>query len=162
MSAMEVGERLLATAARVSTHRMRVGTVGVEERRALADAAARFQDAPLHLDDSSHVRVSDIAASVRQVARQPGNGNLGLIIIDYLQLIEPDNPQAARHEQVAQTTRRLKQLGKDAHCPVLCLCQLGRQVAGGQDDRPCLNDLRESGAIEQDADVVLFVHRPEH
>ena len=86
---------------------------------------------------------------------------LGLIIVDYLQLVEPDNLRDPRQEQVAKITRRLKLLARDLEVPVLCLAQLNRQAEEGRVTRPRLSHLRESGAIEQDADVVMFVYRPE-
>lgn len=162
MSEMELADRMLGAAARVSGHRMRAGILREKELQALVEAAARFHQVPLHVEDSTALRVSDIAAHVRRLAKRASNGKVGLVIIDYLQLLESDNAKDPRHEQVAQTTRRLKQLAKDAHCPVLCLCQLNRQVEGSSDHRPRLNHLRESGSIEQDADLVLFVHRPEY
>jgi replicative DNA helicase len=159
MSATEIAERLLTAAARVSNHRTLNGIISVKERDVIAGAAARFQNAPLHLDDSPHARVSDIAATVRRTGKLSGSGKLGLVVIDYLQLIQPDNARAGRYEQVVRIMRRLKQLAKETHCPVLCLCRLSRQAAGRPSRRPCLEDLGVSGAIEQAADVVLFVHR---
>ena len=85
-----------------------------------------------------------------------------MVVIDYLQLIEPDNPRDNRQEQVARMTRRLKGLAREMHLPVLCLAQLNRQAEVAKENRPRLSHLRESGAIEQDADVVLFVHREEY
>jgi replicative DNA helicase len=85
-----------------------------------------------------------------------------LIVVDYLQLIEPDNPRDPRQEQVAKMARRLKGLARDLSVPVLCLSQLNRQTEGTGDHRPKLSHLRESGAIEQDADVVMFIHREEY
>ena len=87
---------------------------------------------------------------------------LGLIVIDYLQLIEPDNSRDPRQEQVAKIARRLKFLAREQQVPVLCLSQLNRQAEEGKDHRPRMSQLRESGAIEQDADVVMFVHREEY
>jgi replicative DNA helicase len=93
---------------------------------------------------------------------KPSKRRLGLIVIDYLQLIEPDNPKDPRQEQVAKIARRLKMLAREQQVPVLCLAQLNRQAEEGKEHTPRLSHLRESGAIEQDADVVMFVHREEY
>jgi len=106
--------------------------------------------------------VTEIAAVARRIKRR-NNDRLGLIVIDYLQLIEPDNSRDPRQEQVAKITRRLKGLAREMKVPVLCLAQLNRQAEANKGDhRPRLNHLRESGAIEQDADVVMFIHREEY
>ncbi|MBT6723118.1 MAG: replicative DNA helicase, partial [Planctomycetaceae bacterium] len=105
--------------------------------------------------------VSEIASAARRIKRQH-NDHLGLVVIDYLQLIEPDNPRDPRQEQVARIARRLKGLAREIKVPVLCLAQLNRQAEGAADHRPKLSHLRESGAIEQDADVVMFIHREEY
>ena len=116
-----------------------------------------MSSAPLYVDDAPSRTVSEIAASARRIRRR--QGKLGLIVVDYLQLIEPDNPRDPRQEQVAKMARRLKGLARDLSVPVLCLSQLNRQTEGTGDHRPKLSHLRESGAIEQDADVVMFIHR---
>ncbi|NBW88120.1 MAG: replicative DNA helicase, partial [Planctomycetia bacterium] len=103
--------------------------------------------------------LTEIAAVARRLKRKQG---LKLIVIDYLQLIEPDNPRDPRQEQVARIARRLKTMARELKLPVLCLAQLNRQAEASRDNRPRLNHLRESGAIEQDADVVMFVHREEY
>ena len=103
--------------------------------------------------------MSEIAANCRRLARQQP---LGLVVIDYLQLITPQNRRDPRHEQIGEITRRLKALARELQTPVLCLAQLNRQVESSGDKRPNLSHLRESGSIEQDADVVMFVHRPEY
>jgi replicative DNA helicase len=103
--------------------------------------------------------MTEIAATARRLKRRE---NLALVVIDYLQLIEPDNPRDPRQEQVAKIARRLKGLARELKVPVLCLAQLNRQAEVSKDNRPRLSHLRESGAIEQDADVVMFVHRDEY
>jgi replicative DNA helicase len=104
--------------------------------------------------------VTEIAAAARRVRRR--SEGLGLIVVDYLQLLEPDNPRDPRKEQVARMARRLKGLAREMKVPILCLSQLNRQAEDSKDHRPRLSHLRESGAIEQDADVVMFVHREEY
>jgi replicative DNA helicase len=103
--------------------------------------------------------MTEIAAIARRLKRQE---ELALVVIDYLQLIEPDNTKEPRQEQVARISRRLKGLARELNIPVLCLAQLNRQVEATRDNKPQLSHLRESGAIEQDADVVAFIHREEY
>ena len=159
MSALELGDRLLCSVAEVNGHRLRNGSITAEERRRLVQTAAEVSQAPLHIDDSPSRTMTEIAANARRLKRRE---NLGLIVIDYLQLIEPDNARDPRQEQVAKIARRLKGVARELEVPALCLAQLNRQVEAGGDKKPQLSHLRESGAIEQDADVVMFVHRDEY
>jgi len=161
MSQLELCDRLLCSAARVNGHKMRNGTISNDDRAKLVEKAGELAVAPLYVDDSPTRTVSEIASAARRIQRTH-DGRLGLIIIDYLQLIEPDNPRDPRQEQVAKIARRLKGLARDLKVPVLCLAQLNRQAEGSSDHRPKLSHLRESGAIEQDADVVMFIHREEY
>jgi replicative DNA helicase len=158
MSALELGDRLLCSRARVNSHRLRNGQLNAEDSRRLIQTAADVSRAPLFIDDSPSRNMTEIAATARRLKRQK---SLDLVVIDYLQLIEPDNPRDPRQEQVARISRRLKGLARELNVPVLCLAQLNRQVEATRDNRPQLSHLRESGAIEQDADVVVFVHREE-
>ena len=160
MSALELGDRLLCSLARVNGRRVRNGTLSQEDRVRLVDKAGQVSEAPLFVDDSPSRTVTEIAAAARRIKRR--EEQLGLIVIDYLQLIEPDNSDDARQEQVAKVARRLKGLARELNVPVLCLAQLNRQAEATRDNRPRLSHLRESGAIEQDADVVMFVHREEY
>jgi replicative DNA helicase len=158
MSALELGDRLLCSRARVNSHRLRNGQLTAEESRRLIQTAANVSQAPLFIDDSPSRNMTEIAATARRLKRQD---SLSLVVIDYLQLVEPDHPRDPRQEQVARISRRLKGLARELSVPVLCLAQLNRQVEATRDSRPQLSHLRESGAIEQDADVVAFVHREE-
>jgi replicative DNA helicase len=158
MSALELGDRLLCSRARVNSHRLRNGQLSAEDSRRLVQTAADVSRAGLFIDDSPSRNMTEIAATARRLKRQE---ELALVVIDYLQLIEPDNPRDPRQEQVARISRRLKGLARELCIPVLCLAQLNRQVEATRDNRPQLSHLRESGAIEQDADVVVFVHREE-
>ena len=159
MSAIELGDRLLCSAAEVNGNRLRNGTITQDERRKLIHAAADISQAPLYIDDSASRTMTEIAANARRLKRRE---NLGLVIVDYLQLIDPDNPRDPRQEQVSKISRRLKGLARELDVPVLCLAQLNRQVESSHSNKPQLSHLRESGAIEQDADVVMFVHRDEY
>lgn len=160
MSAIELADRMLCSVARVNGHRLRNGTISNTDRMRLVEKAAEVSESPLFVDDSPSRTVSEISAGARRIRRR--EGSLGLIVIDYLQLLEPDNPNDPRQEQVARMTRRLKGLAREANVPILCLAQLNRQAEDSKDHRPRLSHLRESGAIEQDADVVMFVHREEY
>jgi len=123
------------------------------------EASSELSLAPLFIDDTPSRTITEIAAAARRLKRK---NELSLIIIDYLQLVEPDNPHDPRQEQVAKMARRLKAMARELRIPVLCLAQLNRQAEVSRDNRPRLSHLRESGAIEQDADVVMFVHREEY
>jgi replicative DNA helicase len=165
MNSIELVDRLLCSVAKVNGSRMRVGTITHEEQQRLLKHAGEISTSPLYIDDSPSRTVSEIAAVARRITQQEtkkGNRPLGLIVIDYLQLIEPDNSKDPRQEQVAKIARRLKMLAREQSVPVLCLSQLNRQAEDSKDHRPRLSHLRESGAIEQDADVVMFVHREEY
>ncbi|HEX4145561.1 MAG TPA: replicative DNA helicase [Pirellulales bacterium] len=158
MSSIELADRLLCSIAEVNGQRLRNGTISNEDRRRLVEKAAELSQAPLFVDDTPSRTITEIAAAARRLKRKAG---LGLIVIDYLQLIEPDNSKDPRQEQVAKIARRLKGLARELKVPVLCLAQLNRQAEATKDNRPRLSHLRESGAIEQDADVVMFIHREE-
>ncbi|MDZ4819144.1 MAG: replicative DNA helicase [Planctomycetota bacterium] len=159
MSSLELGDRLLCSSARINGHRLRNGTISNDDRRKLVEKAAEISSAPLFVDDKPGRTMTEIAAAARRLKRK---NNLGLIVIDYLQLIEPDNPKDPRQEQVAKIARRLKGMARELKVPVLCLAQLNRQAEASRDNKPRLSHLRESGAIEQDADVVMFIHREEY
>ncbi|MCC7087042.1 MAG: replicative DNA helicase [Pirellulales bacterium] len=159
MSSIELADRLLCSTARVDSHRLRSGRATVEERKKLIEAAGLLSQSPLFIDDSPSRTILEISAVARRLKR---THKLGLVVIDYLQLIEPDNPKDSRQEQVARIARRLKGMARELHVPVVCLAQLNRQAEQTRDNLPRLSHLRESGAIEQDADVVMFVHREEY
>jgi replicative DNA helicase len=159
MSSVELADRMLCSLAEVNGQRLRNGTISNEDRRKLVEKAAEMSQAPLFVDDTPSRTMTEIAAAARRLKRK---SNLGLVVIDYLQLIEPDNSRDPRQEQVAKIARRLKGLARELRVPVLCLAQLNRQAEVSRDNRPRLSHLRESGAIEQDADVVMFIHREEY
>ena len=160
MSSNELADRRLCSIAKVNGHRLRNGTISNADQRRLVEHAGQISQAPLYIDDSPSRTVTEIAAAARRIRRR--EERLGLIVIDYLQLLEPDNPKDPRQEQVAKIARRLKGLARELEVPVLCLAQLNRQAEDSRDHKPRLSHLRESGAIEQDADVVMFVHREEY
>jgi replicative DNA helicase len=148
--------RLLASLARVDAHRFRTGHLRREDWKEMTQALAQLSVSPLWIDDSGSATVTEIGAKARRMKRDRG---LSLVIVDYLQLIAARGRFSNRNEEVSSITRGLKALAKELKVPVLVLSQLTR--APEREERsPQLADLRESGAIEQDADVVLFIHRP--
>ena len=159
MSRDELAMRMLCSRARVKKRYIIDNNLSEDERSRINKAHSDLANSLLFIDDTSAHTVSEIAAVARRLKRQNG---LALIIIDYLTYIEPDNPLEPRQEQVAKAARRLKGLARDLDVPVLCLAQVNRQAEQAKDNRPRLSNLRDSGAIEQDADVVMFVHREEY
>jgi replicative DNA helicase len=157
-SKLELAERFLCMVARVDGHRLRNGEIDAEEQQKLLDASAQLNELPIFIDDTPARSTSQIGAIARRMKRQH---DIKLIVIDYLQLIEPEDRRAPREQQISQMTRRLKQLAKEINIPLIALAQLNRGVDLREDKRPRLADLRESGAIEQDADLVIFLHRPD-
>ena len=156
MSATELVDRMLASEAGVDYRKMQQGHVGIGERGEIQAAAGSMHDWRLHIDDRPEMRVADIVAQARRLKMR---GGLDLVIVDYLQLIRPTaNARESRQEQVASISRSLKCAAKSLEVPILCLAQLNRQ-ADQPNETPRLSHLRESGSLEQDADVVLFVHR---
>jgi len=163
MGRVELAQRLMSSQAKIESDKFRTGYLTEEDNNNFAVAAGVVGQSPLFIDDSPQRTVSQIGAVARRIQRR--KGDLGLIAIDYLQLLSPDDPRDPRQEQVAKMARRLKGIARELHVPVLCLSQLNRQTETGgtkADHRPKLAQLRESGAIEQDADVVLFIHREEY
>jgi replicative DNA helicase len=160
MARLELAQRMLCSQGRIDANKFRSGYLSKEDRTKLIEASAKLGKAPMYVDDTAARTCTEIAACARRLKRKK---NLGLIVIDYMQLIQPDDPRDPRQEQVAKMARRLKGLARELKIPVLCLAQLNRQTEQGKEThRPRLSHLRESGAIEQDADVVMFIHREEY
>ncbi len=157
-SRIELAERLLCAQARVDSHRLRKGTLSSDDMDRLIDAGGVLRYAKLFIDDSPVQSMLRIAANARRLKLRH---DIKLIVVDYLQLIEPDNRRDPRQEQVAQISRRLKALAKELQIPLIALAQVNRASEDRQDHRPRLADLRESGWIEQDADTVMLLHRPD-
>jgi replicative DNA helicase len=161
MARLELVQRMLCSQGRIDASKFRSGFLSAHDRENLVKASAKLSQAPMFVDDTPSRTVTEIAACTRRLIRK--HGNMGLVVIDYLQLIQPDVASEPRQEQVAKIARRLKILAREMKVPVLCLAQLNRQAeAGKEGHRPKLSHLRESGAIEQDADVVMFIHRDEY
>ncbi len=157
-SRIELAERLLCCQARVDSHRLRKGHLDHEEMQKLITAGEMLRSGKLFLDDSPGQNMLRIAANARRLKLRH---DIKMVVIDYLQLIDPDNRRDSRQEQVASISRRLKFLARELEIPVMALAQVNRSSEDRQDHRPRLSDLRESGAIEQDADTVMLLHRPE-
>ncbi len=164
MSESELAQRFVASQAKVPGDDLRRGRVAESRWPKILEASGRLSDAPLYVDDSSDTGVLEIRAKSRRLHHQlEDRGGLGMIIIDYLQLMRHEGRIESRVEQVGQVSRGLKSLARELKVPVIALSQLSRNVeqrAG--DKKPILSDLRESGAIEQDADLVMFIYREEY
>jgi replicative DNA helicase len=158
MSREQLVMRLLASQARIPSHRLRTGYLRPEEWTALTDAAGALSQAPLYLDDTPAISVMEMRAKARRLKNEFG---LGLLVIDYLQLARGYQNPESRQQEISQISRSLKALAKELNVPVVALSQLSRAVEQREDKRPMLSDLRESGAIEQDADLVIFIFREE-
>ena len=156
MGAESLIERMLASEGMVEGYHLKTGNLSVEEWSRLVHAQGNLYDAPIFVDDTAGIRISEIRSKARKLAQEMGG--LGVIIIDYLQLITGSKGEN-RQQVVSEISRELKILAKDLKAPVIALSQLSRAVEQRQDKRPMLADLRESGSIEQDADIVAFLYR---
>jgi replicative DNA helicase len=161
MSETELAQRFVASQGRIFGDKLRKGKVSANEWPKIIDATKKLSAAPLYVDDSSDIGILDIRAKARRLHQQAAGG-LGLIIVDYLQLMRPDSGTDSRVEQVGQMSRGLKILAQELKVPVIALSQLSRAVEQRHDKKPILSDLRESGQIEQDADLVMFIYRDEY
>ena len=156
MGAESLIERMLAAEGMVEGYHLKTGNLSVDEWSRLVHAQGNLYDAPIFVDDTAGIRISEIRSKARKLAQEMGG--LGVIIIDYLQLITGSKGEN-RQQVVSEISRELKILAKDLKVPVIALSQLSRAVEQRQDKRPMLADLRESGSIEQDADIVAFLYR---
>jgi replicative DNA helicase len=159
MSSEQIGERILAADAGIAGQRTRQGDMTSAEIQRFMNAGNGRKSLPLFIDDTGALTVAGLRARARRMARKHG---IGLLIVDYLQLLTGGDRRNGRVQEVSEITRSLKALAKDLRIPVLALSQLSRAVETRTDKRPQLSDLRESGSIEQDADVVMFVYREEY
>ncbi len=157
MSSEQLATRLLSEAAAVESYKIRSGEITQAQYEALLNASAELQTLPLHIDDTGGISISHLMARARRLQRTHG---LDLIVVDYLQLVTASSRRSeGRVQEVSEITQNLKALAKELQVPVIALSQLSRQVESRDNKRPQLSDLRESGSIEQDADIVLFVYR---
>jgi len=158
MSKDQLVQRMLCTAARVSAHKLRTGMLAKEDWSRLTTAAGQLANAPIYIDDTPAISILEMRAKARRIKAEAG---IGLIIVDYLQLMQAPYRIENRQQEISLISRSLKTMAKELDVPVIALSQLSRAVESRQHRRPQLSDLRESGAIEQDADVVLFIYREE-
>lgn len=162
MSKEQLVQRLLCAEARIDANKMRTGFLQSSDWQALASAMGRLGEAPLFIDDSAAVTALDVRAKARRLKAEM-KGNLGMVMIDYIQLMQGRaSKDGNRVQEISEISRSLKQLARELDCPVIALSQLSRAVEARQNKRPMLSDLRESGAIEQDADIVMFIYRDEY
>ncbi|MEE9388721.1 MAG: replicative DNA helicase [Paracoccaceae bacterium] len=159
MSAEQLAARILSEASEVPSDQIRRGDMTEAEFRRFVEAAKQLEACPLYIDDTAALPISQLAARARRLKRTHG---LDVLFIDYLQLVRPATAKDSRVNEVSEITQGLKAIAKELEIPVIALSQLSRQVENRDDKRPQLSDLRESGSIEQDADVVMFVYREEY
>ena len=157
MSSQQLAMRMLSGEALVDNKKLRMGTLTDDDWDRIAGAATSLTKSHIMIDDNSGITVSEMKAKCRRLG-----SDLGLIVVDYLQLMHSGKRNDNRVQEVAEISRSLKIMAKDLNVPVLCLSQLSRGPESRQDKRPMLSDLRESGSIEQDADIVLFIYRPDY
>lgn len=155
MSKEQLVQRMLCSVARVDASRLRTGHLGESDWPKLTNGAGLLSEAPIFIDDTPAISVLELRAKARRLKAEK---NLGLIVVDYLQLMQGNNPES-RQQEISEISRSLKALAKELSVPVIALSQLNRSLENRTDKRPIMADLRESGAIEQDADVIMFVYR---
>ena len=159
MGATQIAMRLLGSLARVDQHKMRTGRLNDEEWEKLSAAMGKLHEAPIFIDETAALNALELRARARRMSRQ--YGKLGLVLVDYLQLMSASSAGENRATEISEISRSLKALAKELGVPVVALSQLNRALESRNDKRPMMSDLRESGAIEQDADVILFIYREE-
>ena len=159
MSGEQLVQRMIASEGLINSQHLRTGQLDEEEWSKLIMASGSLANTSIFIDDTLGIKMSEIRAKSRRLAKE--QGNLGLIVIDYLQLIEGPRSES-RQQEVSAISRQLKKLAKELHVPVIALSQLSRSVEQRQDKRPVLSDIRESGSIEQDADIVSFLYRDDY
>ncbi|SQB67331.1 DNA polymerase III delta prime subunit [Streptococcus dysgalactiae] len=159
MGAESLVERMLASEGTIKSHHIRTGQLTAEDWQRLIYAQGELAEAPIFIDDTAGVKITDIRARARRLSQE--TDGLGLIVIDYLQLIQGSRSDN-RQQEVSEISRQLKIIAKELKVPVIALSQLSRSVEQRQDKRPIMSDLRESGSIEQDADIVAFLYRDDY
>ncbi|MEJ5172158.1 MAG: replicative DNA helicase [Hydrogenothermaceae bacterium] len=159
MSKEQIAMRLLGEESKIPLRKIRSGFLSAEELEKIAEVSLKMMKAPLYIDDTASISILDLKAKARRLKKE---ADVKLIVVDYLQLLSSGRRSENRQQEVAEISRSLKALAKELGIPVVALAQLSRQAEMRSDKRPQLADLRESGAIEQDADLVMFIHRPEY
>ena len=159
MSGAQLTSRILGSISRVDQHKMRTGRLNEEEWGRLSGAMEKLHQAPIYIDETGALNALELRSRARRMWRQ--SGKLGLVLVDYLQLMSSAKEGENRATEISEISRGLKGLAKELEVPVIALSQLSRAVEQRNDKRPMMSDLRESGAIEQDADLILFIYRDE-
>ena len=159
MSKEQLVKRILSSESMIDAKKINNGELESEDWLKLGDASGRLSDVPIYIDDTPGLSSAELRARSRKAKLEK---KIGLIIIDYMQLMESKTPSASRQQEVSEISRSLKLLAKELNVPVIALSQLSRATEGRADHRPMLSDLRESGSIEQDADIVMFIHREDY
>lgn len=159
MSKEQLVQRMLCAHARVDAHKVRTGYLATSDWPRLTSAAGKLSEAPIYIDDSPAISVMELRAKAR---RLKAHHNIQLLIVDYLQLMRGSSNVESRQQEISEISRSLKALARELRLPVIAISQLSRAVESRTDHRPQLSDLRESGAIEQDADVVVLILREEY
>jgi replicative DNA helicase len=159
MGGAQLAMRMLGSVGQLDQHRLRTGKLNDEDWPRLTHAIQKMNDAQIYIDETPALNPIEMRARARRLARQCGK--LGLIVVDYLQLMQGSKPGDNRASEISEISRSLKGLAKELHCPVIALSQLNRSLEQRPNKRPVMSDLRESGAIEQDADVIIFLYRDE-
>ncbi|HJW25436.1 MAG TPA: replicative DNA helicase [Rhodocyclaceae bacterium] len=161
MGGAQLAQRMMASTGRLNSQGLRTGRLTDDEWSRLSYALGKLHEAPIHIDETGGLSPGNLRARARRLARQYG-GKLGLLVIDYIQLMSGNKPGENRATEVSEISRSIKSLAKELQVPIIALSQLSRKVEERTDKRPMMSDLRESGAIEQDADVILMMYRDEY
>jgi len=160
MAKEQVANRILSSEAMVDSNKIRTGQLEDDDWTKLATTLGMLSEAPIYIDDTAGISIMEIRAKCRKLKLEK---NVGLVVIDYLQLVQPTGRKnGTREQEISEISRSLKILAKELDIPVIALAQLSRSVEKREDKRPMLSDLRESGSIEQDADIVMFIHRDDY
>ncbi|WP_373488072.1 replicative DNA helicase [Blastomonas sp.] len=159
MSSDQLATRILAEQSRISSEKLRMGQIARSDFQRLVDASQALEELPLYIDDTPALTIAALRARARRLKRKH---NIGFIVVDYLQLLQGTGRNEGRVNEISEISRGLKTLAKELQVPVMALSQLSRAVESREDKRPQLSDLRESGSIEQDADIVMFIYREEY
>jgi replicative DNA helicase len=160
MSGVQLVTRMIGSVGRLDQHKLRTGRLEEDDWQRLAYSVGKLNDATFFIDETPALNSLELRARARRIRRQAGDG-LGLIVVDYLQLMSSHSPGENRATEISEISRSLKALAKELHVPVIALSQLNRSLEQRPNKRPVMSDLRESGAIEQDADLILFIYRDE-
>ena len=164
MSNEQLTERILSSQAGISSNALRTGDIQLFEWDLITNAIGQIAEYPIYLDDTPNITVSDMKAKIRRINQNPETPDVGVVVLDYIQLMSTGKRSDNRVQEISEITRNLKIMAKELDVPIIALSQLARSAEknSGRDGRPQLSDLRDSGSIEQDADIVMFIYRPDY